>query len=80
VTGFRKRIAGGVALALAGVTAFTAGSGHAAAATTTATHAGVITWAMSPGAGPDWIFPVDPAADNSVFNIMSFQWNLWRPR
>jgi peptide/nickel transport system substrate-binding protein len=89
----RKRIAGGVALALAGATVFTASSSHAAAATTAATttaatttaatttaaHAGVITWAMSPGGAPDWIFPVVPSADNSVFNLMSFQWNMWRP-
>lgn len=84
VMGFRKRIIGsGVALALAGATVFTAGSSHAAVRSTvrstTARQAGVITWAMSPGAGPNWIFPVVPAAANSVFNIMSFQWNMWRP-
>ena len=81
VTGFRKRITGsGIALALAGATVFTAGSSHAAVRSTAqSTTAGVITWAMSPGAAPNWIFPVDPAAANSVFNIMSFQWNMWRP-
>src|SRR5512135_1079399 len=81
--GFRKRIIGsGVALALAGATVFTAGSSHAAVRSTgrstgrstaqsaAAGQAGVITWAMSPGTGPNWIFPVDPAAANSVFNIM----------
>jgi peptide/nickel transport system substrate-binding protein len=79
---FRKRIAGGVALALASATVLTAASSHAAAAkttTTTARHAGVITWAMQPGGAPNWIFPVVPSADNSVFNLMSFQWNMWRP-
>jgi peptide/nickel transport system substrate-binding protein len=84
VTGIRKRIIGsGVALALAGATVLTAGSSRAAVRSTgqstAARQAGVITWAMSPGAGPNWIFPVDPAAANSVFNIMSFQWNMWRP-
>jgi len=85
VTGFRKRIAGGIVLAVAGATVFTAGSSHAAVAASgssgakTAGQAGVITWAMSPGAGPNWIFPVTPAAANSVYNIFSFQWNMWRP-
>jgi peptide/nickel transport system substrate-binding protein len=46
---------------------------------TAAKHAGVITWAMPAGAAPNWIFPIDPSASNSVFNVMSFQWNMWRP-
>ncbi|MGD0244322.1 MAG: ABC transporter substrate-binding protein [Streptosporangiaceae bacterium] len=77
--GLSQRIAGGVALALASGTVLAAASSHAAAATTTATQPGVITWAIGPGDGPDWILPVTPSADNLVSNLFSFQWNLWRP-
>jgi peptide/nickel transport system substrate-binding protein len=41
--------------------------------------AGTITWAMQPGAVPNWIFPVVPGSDNSVFNNFTFQWEMWRP-
>jgi peptide/nickel transport system substrate-binding protein len=41
--------------------------------------AGTVTWAMQPGATPDWIFPVVPANLNSVFNNFTFIWELWRP-
>ena len=41
--------------------------------------AGTITWAMQPGATPNWIFPVVPAASNSVFNNFTFIWESWRP-
>jgi peptide/nickel transport system substrate-binding protein len=41
--------------------------------------AGTITWAMQPGATPNWIFPVVPGANNSVFNNFTFQWEMWRP-
>src|SRR5690349_8396855 len=84
--GFGKRIVGGITLALAGATVFTAGSSHAAVAASgssgagTAAQAKVITWAMAPGAAPDWMFPVVPAADNSVSNVFSFEWNIWRRR
>jgi len=83
--GFGKRIVGGITLALAGATVFTAGSSHAAVAASgssgagTAAQAKVITWAMSPGAAPNWVFPVVPAAGNSVSNVFSFEWNMWRP-
>jgi len=87
--GLGKRIVGGITLALAGATVFTAGSSHAAvrstavrstaAQSTTASQAKVITWAMAPGAVPNWMFPVVPAADNSVANVFSFEWNMWRP-
>jgi peptide/nickel transport system substrate-binding protein len=84
VTGLRKRIIGsGIVLALAGATVLTAGSSHAAVPSTarsaTARQAGVVTWAMSPGAPPNWIFPVTPTADNLVSTVLSFQWNMWRP-
>ena len=41
--------------------------------------AGTITWAMQPGTAPNWIFPVVPAANNSVFNNFTFIWEMWRP-
>ena len=41
--------------------------------------AGTITWAMQPGATPNWIFPVVPGASNSVFNTFTFEWEMWRP-
>jgi peptide/nickel transport system substrate-binding protein len=41
--------------------------------------AGTITWAMQPGTAPNWIFPVVPTADNSVFNNFTFIWEMWRP-
>ncbi len=42
-------------------------------------HAGTITWAMQPGATPNYIFPVVPSASNSVFNNFTFIWEMWRP-
>jgi peptide/nickel transport system substrate-binding protein len=41
--------------------------------------AGTITWALEPGTAPNWIFPVIPSADNSVFNSLSFNYEMWRP-
>jgi peptide/nickel transport system substrate-binding protein len=41
--------------------------------------AGTISWAMQPGTAPNWIFPVVPAASNSVFNTFTFIWEMWRP-
>jgi peptide/nickel transport system substrate-binding protein len=41
--------------------------------------AGTITWGMQPGATPNWIFPVIPAASNSVYNTFTFEWEMWRP-
>jgi len=41
--------------------------------------AGTITWAMQPGATPNWIFPVVPGSSNSVFNVFTFEWLMWRP-
>jgi peptide/nickel transport system substrate-binding protein len=42
-------------------------------------HAGTITWALSPGSAPTWIFPVTPGADFSVTTVDSFQYEMWRP-
>jgi len=41
--------------------------------------AGTITWGMQPGATPNWIFPVIPAASNSVYNAFTFIYEMWRP-
>jgi peptide/nickel transport system substrate-binding protein len=41
--------------------------------------AGTITWAMAPGAVPNWIFPVIPTASNSVYNAFTFIYEMWRP-
>src|SRR3974390_1287659 len=42
-------------------------------------HAGTITWAESPGAGPTWIFPVTPSADTTAGTLFDFQAESWRP-
>ena len=34
---------------------------------------------MQPGATPNWIFPVIPSAQNSVYNAFTFSWEMWRP-
>jgi peptide/nickel transport system substrate-binding protein len=41
--------------------------------------AGTITWAMQPSAVPNWIFPVIPTANNSVYNAFTFIYEMWRP-
>jgi peptide/nickel transport system substrate-binding protein len=41
--------------------------------------AGTITWGMQPGATPNWIFPVIPSAQNSVYNAFTFIYEMWRP-
>lgn len=40
---------------------------------------GTATWALAPGTGPNYIFPVVTGSGNSVFNVQSFQWEFWRP-
>ena len=42
-------------------------------------HAGTVTVAEPPGATPNWIFPITPAANNSVYTAFSFQYEMWRP-
>ncbi len=49
------------------------------AAASATKKAGTITWALAPGATPNWIFPVVPSASSSVFNIFTFIWEMWRP-
>jgi len=45
----------------------------------TPTDGGVVRVAQFPGAGPNYIFPITPAANGSVYNIYQFQNLLFRP-
>ncbi len=38
-----------------------------------------ITFALPPGAAPNWILPMPNAANNSVHNVFSFAWQMWPP-
>jgi peptide/nickel transport system substrate-binding protein len=40
---------------------------------------GVVRLAESPGAGPNYIFPITPAANGSVYNTYQFQYLMFRP-
>ena len=95
---------GGLALAVASLTALAAcsssSSSSSSSSTTTTTPgavtqpgsigeipaagtpsgtAGSITYALAPGAVPNWILPIPTAAFNSVYNIFIFEWQMWRP-
>jgi len=97
-----KKAIGGLALAVASITALAACSSSSTssgannnasgkvtypgglgsiplAASGGKIKAGTITWAMQPGTAPNWIFPVVPSANNSVFNNFTFIWEMWRP-
>jgi peptide/nickel transport system substrate-binding protein len=41
--------------------------------------AGSITFGYLAADAPNWILPIIPAADNSVYNSFVFQWQMWRP-
>jgi peptide/nickel transport system substrate-binding protein len=45
----------------------------------TPTTGGVVSIAEQPGAGPNYIFPITPAANESVYTIDQFQDYMWRP-
>jgi peptide/nickel transport system substrate-binding protein len=64
---------GGSAITLPG------GYGSVPAAVTGTEKTGTITWAMQPGAVPNSIFPISTSATNTVFNVESFNWEMWRP-
>jgi peptide/nickel transport system substrate-binding protein len=98
----KKRI-GGLALAVASVTALAACSSTTSSGSATSTstspgavkepgsvglipaagtpsgQAGSITFALQPGTAPNWIFPITTAAANSVYNVFTFEWEMWRP-
>lgn len=43
------------------------------------TKGGTVTIAESPNAGPNWIFPVTPSANESVYTVSDFQAFSWLP-
>ena len=53
--------------------------GQIPAAGTPSGTAGSITWAMAPGAVPNWILPAQTAATGSVYNSFTFSFEMWRP-
>lgn len=53
--------------------------GKVPAAATGAQHAGTIKVAQPPGAKPTWILPLVNAANNSVFTVLLFDYQMWRP-
>jgi peptide/nickel transport system substrate-binding protein len=53
--------------------------GQIPAAGTPSGTAGSITWAMAPSAVPNWILPMPTAASNSVYNLLTFSYEMWRP-
>jgi len=102
MTRFGTKRIGGIALAVAGITALAAcSSSSSSSSSSTTTTPGVTTQAGSIGAipaagtpsgtagsitygylasnAPNWILPIIPAADNSVYNSFVFSWQMWRP-
>jgi peptide/nickel transport system substrate-binding protein len=53
--------------------------GEIPAAGTPSGKAGTITYAMQPGAVPNWILPMPTSAVNSVYNVFNFEWQMWPP-
>ncbi len=41
--------------------------------------AGSITFGYLASDAPNWIMPIVPGADSSVYNVFVFEWQLWRP-
>jgi peptide/nickel transport system substrate-binding protein len=94
---------GGLALAVASLTALAAcsSSSSSSSSSTTTTQpgaitqpgsvgdipaagtpsgtAGTITYALAPGAVPNWILPMPTSATNSVYNVFNFEWQSWPP-
>jgi peptide/nickel transport system substrate-binding protein len=42
-------------------------------------HAGTVTVAAPPSTAPTWILPIITAADNSVYTVLAFDYQMWRP-
>ncbi|MGH3206008.1 MAG: ABC transporter substrate-binding protein [Streptosporangiaceae bacterium] len=53
--------------------------GQIPAAGTPSGKAGTFTYAMIPGAVPNWILPMPTSAANSVYNVFNFEWQMWPP-
>jgi peptide/nickel transport system substrate-binding protein len=105
MTRFGTKRIGGLALAVAGITALAACSSSSSSSSGSATNttstpgavsqpgsigqipaagtpsgtAGSITYALQPGAVPNWILPMPTAAANSVYNVFNFEWQMWPP-
>ena len=106
MTRLRTKYIGGLALAVASVTALAACSssssssssstatsspttngaitqpgsiGEIPAAGTPSGTAGSITYALAPGAVPNWILPMPTSSTNSVYNVFNFEWQSWPP-
>jgi peptide/nickel transport system substrate-binding protein len=56
-----------------------AGAFGAVPAATGTPHPGTVKVAIPPSAAPTWIMPMITAADNSVYTVLSFDYELWRP-
>jgi peptide/nickel transport system substrate-binding protein len=53
--------------------------GEIPAAGTPSGTAGTFTYALAPGAVPNWILPMPTSATNSVYNVFNFEWQSWPP-
>jgi peptide/nickel transport system substrate-binding protein len=42
-------------------------------------HAGTVTFAAPPSTAPTWILPLITAANNSVYTVLSFDYEMYRP-
>ena len=62
-----------------GVTTQPGSIGGIPAAGTPSGTAGSITFGYLSADAPNWILPIIPAADNSVYNSFVFGWQMWRP-
>jgi peptide/nickel transport system substrate-binding protein len=93
MTGYASLRAKVAVLAVAGITALAAcggsstpaghqtsgGFGSVPAQTGTPVAGGTVTMGMLPGATPNYIFPIPPSADTSVYTIRYFQNLMYRP-
>jgi peptide/nickel transport system substrate-binding protein len=95
ITRFGTKRIGGLAVAMAIVTALAACHGGASTQAGAVTQpgsigeipapgtpsgtAGSITYALQPGAVPNWILPMPTASTNSVNNVFNFEWQMWPP-
>jgi peptide/nickel transport system substrate-binding protein len=82
-------IAGALALAACGSSGGSSGSSSSGSSTqgvfgkvpaaTGTPHGGTVTVAAPPNAMANWILPIITAADNSVFSVTIFDYQMWRP-
>ena len=82
LTRLRGRAAGGLAIAVAGITVLAACSSagsSSASGTGTPVSGGTATWAELPSATPNYIFPFTSSSVISVTNTNQFQFLMYRP-